>query len=883
MLATRAAAEPLFDAASRAFDAGEGAHFVALADINHDGRFDAVVANYIAPSVSLLEGKSDGSFGSPQPFSAGYSGLTAVAVGDLNHDGRPDFAYSDPSGFVGVRLGTAAGFGNLTTYAVAGDAQWVAFGDLNGDGASDILTANRDPFYSHSVSILEGDGEAGFGRRHDVDFGVGVIINCAVSGDFDEDGRDDIAATGSNGTFVYVRLTSADTSFTVESDFAVGISPTAMAVADVNGDGHLDIVCGGQDRATLLAGNGHGFFIGRTNLPVAGGMPVIADFNADGRPDIAFTGGGSVAVLLADPSGGFRLAQTIVSWSAASAIAAGDVNGDGAVDLVTADNSTSDVSVMLGNGDGSFGTGLTYPLGPFATCAAAGDLDSDGRMDVAVARSDPWVTIMKGQGDGTFAIASTLTLGTYVQNVTIRDLNGDGIPDLVVGGAGATVLLGTGGLAYAPPVTYRADLFTNNLAVGDLNGDGIPDIAGPDPGHWDSGRHPQWIPGTTVHVWYGAGDGSFPVESTYTVGQTPYDLGIADMNGDGRSDLIVANASSSTVTVMLSNSNGGLQSGIAYASISAPVHLAIADLNEDGHPDAVTASEAVSALAVQFTNPDGSLGPPTPIASFDGPQAVSAADLDGDGHIDLVVSAQPVNGVAILRGNGDGTFAARDRYGTGSWPQRVAIADFNGDGAPDLAVPHPVGTISILRNRTARPTSVLISVASVEADPGSVTVSWWIRDVDVSQVRVERSTDAVRWVGIGHPDIVVPGLVQFIDRLVIEGATYEYRLAVGSGPAETKLGETTVRVPIARGLEMAVSPNPVLTTGVITFHLASSEAARLEAWDVTGRRVWSTDVGAMGPGRHAIELPSGGFRAGTYWIRLSQSGVTMMRRFALLR
>jgi hypothetical protein len=110
----------LFDASSHAFNAGQGARFVALADVNHDGRADAIVANYITPSVSVLDGEPDGTFGPPQSYSAGYSGLTGVALGDFNRDGSIDFAYSDPSGYVGVRLGTSNGFGALASYPIAG-------------------------------------------------------------------------------------------------------------------------------------------------------------------------------------------------------------------------------------------------------------------------------------------------------------------------------------------------------------------------------------------------------------------------------------------------------------------------------------------------------------------------------------------------------------------------------------------------------------------------------------------------------------------------------------------------------------------------------------------------------------------------------------------
>jgi FG-GAP-like repeat/FG-GAP repeat len=889
-------ATPLFEAGFRSFPAGGGALSVAIGDFTHDGRPDVIVANSRTSTVSMLASQPDGSLDPPVLFGTGPDGSAAVVVGDVNGDGLLDVIYcdgisTDSFSSVGVLLGLAGGgFSPAVTYPVQRGAKWVTLCDMNGDGTLDILAANSDPFYSHSISILFGDGHGSFGSRRDIDFavtpGVGVSLTCVVAGDLNGDGRNDMVAAGPGGTVVYVRLANADGTFQSPVAYNVGASGQPIALADVNGDGHLDIVSGGSSAAVIL-GNGDGTFSPPRFLGVGGGMPAVADLNHDGIPDIALTEQTSVAVLLGTGGGNFANPIEYPTGFAAVALAIGDVNGDGLPDIVTANDYSNTVSVLLGNGEGGFGAGLTYPVGATPLSADAGDLNSDGLVDLAVANRDSGtVSLLAGHGDGTFEASFTLGAGLYPGTVRIRDLNHDGIPDLVFGGAGVTVLLGSGGMNFGPARTYEDSIFFTGVAVADLNGDGIPDIAATRRGTSVGSRPPdrQYIPGVLVYVFLGAGDGTFVRDTAYAVGRDPFDPIVADVNGDGHPDLVVTNAGDSTISVLLADKNGRLQSQVSYATAGGGIALAVADFNGDGAPDVIVASQSQNQLVLLRGHGDGTFSSPSIVGSTDAPQALSVADLDRDGHADLIVSTSYRDGVTILRGRGDGTFASGEIYGTGNEPEAVAIGDFNGDGYPDLAVPNSgSGNVTILRSTVGRATPVLVSLAGVDVSSERVSVRWWSESVQGAQARVERSPEGVAWMDLGQPKSDGNGMLTFVDRNVHEGDSYVYRLRVTDLGSSYTAGQTAVHVPIVAELELAVTPNPAVASALLTFHLAAPSEARMEVLDITGRKVWSEQLGQFGPGRHAIELPLRAVHPGIYLVRLSQAQRTITRRMVVVR
>ena len=324
----------------------------------------------------------------------------------------------------------------------------------------------------------------------------------------------------------------------------------------------------------------------------------IGDLNGDGHPDVVLAGSGSgqVSVLLGNGDGTFQPPRTYSSGYAVS-VAIGDLNGDGKPDLVVANGEGNSVTVLLGNGDGTFQPAVSYGSGGvYAVSVAIGDLNGDGHPDLVVANncSNRWgcgygpVSVLLGNGDGTFQAAVNYTVGSP-QSVAVEDVNGDGHLDLVVAEQTpfVDVLLGNGDGTFQPPVVYSsggAGGGGSSVAIGDVNGDGHPDLV---------------VAGSSgVSVLLGNGDGTFQAPVTYgSGGDGAGSLAIADVNGDGHPDLVVAN-SLSAVGVLLGNGDGTFQSPVSYSSggyIASSV--AIGDVNGDGKPDLLVANVCTNNCA----------------------------------------------------------------------------------------------------------------------------------------------------------------------------------------------------------------------------------------------------------------------------------------------
>jgi hypothetical protein len=261
-------------------------------------------------------------------------------------------------------------------------------------------------------------------------------------GDFNGDGHPDLAVTNNDSNSVSILLGNGDGTFQPAINYAVGIAPHGLAVGDVNGDGLPDVVvANGGGNVSVLLGNGDGSFqsataytVGSTAWSVA-----IADFNGDGYPDLAAAnglGGSSISVLLGNGDGSFQAAQHYAAGLTPRAVAVGDFNGDGIPDLAVANAPSSglaSVSVVLGNGDGSFQAPVSYAVGFNPKAVAVGDLDGDGDLDLITGNyGSDTVSVVRGNGDGTFQPAVSYPAGAGPISVAVGDFNGDGAPDLAV-------------------------------------------------------------------------------------------------------------------------------------------------------------------------------------------------------------------------------------------------------------------------------------------------------------------------------------------------------------------------------------------------------------------------------------------------------------------
>jgi len=362
----------------------------------------------------------------------------------------------------------------------------------------------------------------------------------------------------------------------------------------------------------------------------------VADVNGDGKPDLIVANacsnihscadGGFVGVLLGNGNGTFQTAVTYASGGQnAYSVAVADVNGDGKPDLIVANGcatiscANGSVGVLFGNGDGTFQTAVTYASGgQYAYSVAVADVNGDGKPDVVVTNgcagstncANTSVGVLFGNGDGTFQAAVTYASGGQAYSVAVADVNGDGKPDLVVanrcdlrtscGNGSVGVLLGNGDGTFQTAVTYGSGGFEAwGVVVADVNGDGKPDLVVANAcANSDSCANSNG----SVGVLFGNGDGTFQTAVPYgSGGYDPFSVALADVNGDGKPDLIVANAcgnnnsscSKGSVGVLLANGDGTFQTALTYISGGeAAWSVAVADVNGDGKPDIVVANRS---------------------------------------------------------------------------------------------------------------------------------------------------------------------------------------------------------------------------------------------------------------------------------------------------
>lgn len=364
---------------------------------------------------------------------------------------------------------------------------------------------------------------------------------------------------------------------------------------------------------------------------------------------------------------------------------------------------------------------VTYDSARFPMSVVVADVNLDGKPDLVVVQgvSDNLpgnsIGILLGNGDGTFQPPVSYDTGGNNAAVAVADVNRDGKPDLVVvNGCGDAncftpgslgVLVGNGDGTFQPVVTYPG--FSGRLlAVADFNRDGNPDLA------------VVSYSSSPLSVLLGNGDGTFQAPVTYDPGGDFTDgVTIDDVNRDGKADLIVANGSG-TVGVLLGNGDGTFQPVVTYSSggpflpeTDSPV---VADLNGDGKPDLVVGNWASGTVGVLLSNANGTFQPVVTFSGVSEPETVAVADVNGDGVPDVVMVGAN-SGVGVLLGNGNGTFQPL-KFQLVKGAQSLAVADLNGDHKPDLAV--AMNAVGVMLNNSGAPPTTTSLVSS--ANPAAI-------------------------------------------------------------------------------------------------------------------------------------------------------------------
>jgi hypothetical protein len=560
--------------------------------------------------------------------------------------------------------------------------------DLNADGKADLISADG--------TVLLGKGDGTFTVGTPLSVGGQNSGNLIATGDFNGDGKPDVVLVSS--TTLYILLGKGDGTFQPAVSTILGASLDSVAVADFDGDGKLDVAATSAGNGLFLfLGNGDGTFKPGmlTTLPTTTKTLVtVGDFNGDHKPDIAFAAGGApgpMGVMLGKGDGTFQAPITLPGVNNPLTIVAADLNGDGKLDLAVSGGGAGTV-IALGNGDGTFQTS-TARL-PTGGQLAVGDLNDDGHLDLVLNPRDGTVRVFLGNGDGTFAakheyyenfVAPSGNFGSL--STLVADFNGDGKLDVA---SNNLLLFGNGDGSLQGNVAFLSNTPgfppLGSAATGDFNRDGSTDIA-------------VVAGGSNVLILLNDGTGKFIAAHNYpvTLPATAFIawLATADLNHDGKLDLLFTTADSTTgisnLSTMLGNGDGTFAAptevipGIPGILGSVP---RVADFNGDHIPDLAVISQA--GLTIFLGKGDGTFGSPTTFFAGSGPNSIVTGDFNNDGNVDVAVGSSA--GLGILLGKGDGTFQPAAFSNSGTFIVG-ATADLRSNGKLDLITP---GVISIL-------------------------------------------------------------------------------------------------------------------------------------------------------------------------------------------
>jgi hypothetical protein len=341
-------------------------------------------------------------------------------------------------------------------------------------------------------------------------------------------------------------------------NYGLGNSPESAVGGDFNGDGRPDLAVADRldSTVTILLGRGDGTF-DTTKILAVGQQPIFiaaGDFNGDGRPDLVTANAhdGTVSVILNSYRGFLHAATYASGGHGPRSLVTGDFDRDGKLDVVVADSCDPDcqpnrgvVTFLKGNGDGTFQVVGSYDAASSPEVTVAGDFNGDGKLDLAVADFDGGVNIIIGNGDGGFQQPVNYSPAVFCWSVAVGDFNGDGNLDLVLAGTSTTVsvLLGKGDGTFGAAVEYHAGPAQHSVAVGDFNGNGNLDIV------VTTAR-----PKATVTVLLGKGDGSFLAGKHLATDQGPWFVTVADLNHDRAADLVVVNDLGNDVSILMNSS-----------------------------------------------------------------------------------------------------------------------------------------------------------------------------------------------------------------------------------------------------------------------------------------------------------------------------------------
>ncbi len=688
---------------------------VIVADVGsqdgpRDGNLDVITANssQLAP---VKFGSGDGTFVNG-PNVQLLTIPSALALADFDMDGASDLLVGEDRTVRWLRGNDDGTFQPPGAPADAGrGVAAILVDDVNGDQELDALVVNdfnQVPSAPGALRVLLGNGDGTFVTPAP-SFTTGVGSTAGVLADFNRDGKIDVAVANAGSNDVSILLGDGAGGFIFGPVPAVGREPVAIAADDLNGDSQPDLIVVNRnaDTVAVLDGRPGGTFAAARFFPSGspGSTPnglALADVNVDGHQDVLVSNSrtNDASVLLGDGSGNLRPPRAFVSDLEPQGVAAADFDGDDIPDVVTVNRGSDqpNLGVLLGQGDGTlFGVeNVIAQTGP--TAVVTGDVDNDGIADLIVALPLPsgpnaGVAIYRADPSVGFAPPSVLPSAGDVVAVAAADFNADGRLDIAAvnkSAATVSVFLGRAAGGFSQPRDYPTGAGASSVVAADWNRDGHPDLALARQGSGATGA---------ADILLANADGSFRAPTSVPVGMAPVAIDFGDFNKDGRRDLVVANGVSNDLSVLIGNGDGTFQSTTTIPSPNGPRALAVGDFNHDGVDDLAVARTINSNVTVYFGDGQGGFPSAGPQLGLSGSaSAVAARDLTGDLIPDILVTDQVANAVVAFV-NSAGQFQD-DSIGVSRGPISVAAADVDGDGRYDGAAANSflAGSVSVLTN-----------------------------------------------------------------------------------------------------------------------------------------------------------------------------------------
>jgi gliding motility-associated-like protein len=699
------------------------------------------------------------SFKEKTDFTIGGS-AEGVALSDIDGDGKADMILTSATGnTVSVYRNTsssgvinATSFASGVSFTTGTGPAFVAAEDLNGDGKQELVVTDNT---AGTISIFENISTSGT-----IAFSPRVILTTGVNpyrigiGDLDADGMPDIAVTnaGSSTVSVFRNVTTTTISFDPKVDFATGTNPLGIAIGDMDADGYPDLVI-----SNVTSANASIF----RNLGTPGAITAST----------------------------FAARVDFVTGTTAQDLAVGDLDGDGKLDFIVANQGSDGVSVFRNTSTpgsivaGSFAARVDFLAGVNPDGVAINDLDGDGKPDIMVVNSTAnTISLLKNaSSSGAITTSSFATkidfavTGTNPNVGAIGDIDGDGKSDIVIpnySGTTVSVLRNTVSSYSAPAIS---DINPGNGSVGtpiSILGTNFSAAPSGNIVYFGATQSPvidATPSGLQVSVPIGAtyenvsvlvncftayssepfvstftGSGiidaaTFGTKTDFATGSRPADASLADLDNDGKADIVTVNDLAGTVSLLRNTSSTvgsfSFAPKIDLTAGASSQAMKVGDIDGDGKLDLITVSDGTSQVSVHRNiSTVGSLSFQARVSFTTGstPLYVDFGDLDGDGRTDLAVVNRNSATVSIYRNTGAiGTisFSAKQDFAIGSTPSGVAIGDIDGDGKPEVITANRgSSTVSIFRNISTSGTISLAARVDLASGTGANSVA--IGDLD---------------------------------------------------------------------------------------------------------------------------------------------------------